>query len=131
MMGLVNDINSTPDTYEELVKIFVAKLPKGYKKIDIVADCYRSLKLFKKGVDGNQADKIIIPSLRSRVHPDFKTTLWKNHENKAQMIELIFQYIQTETLQCLELLGSQEIVLSSKDDCLKIWLSDDNVTIDP
>ena len=69
MMGLINDITSSPDTYEELAKIFVAKLPKGYKKIDIVTDC--SPKLFKNGVDGNQADKIITPSLQSRAHPDF------------------------------------------------------------
>ena len=78
-----------------------------------MADCYRSPKLFKK------ADKIIIPSLQSRVNPDFKTTLLKNRENKAQMIELIFEYIQTEALLCLELLGLQEIILSSEDDCLK------------
>ena len=31
-MGLIDDINSIPDIYEELAKIFVAKLPKGYKK---------------------------------------------------------------------------------------------------
>ena len=127
MMGLINDITFIPDTYEELAKIFVAKLPKGYKRIDIVADCYRSPNLFYNGGDDTQADKVIIPSLQSRVRPDFNATLLKN----CELIELIFEYIQTEALQCLELLGSQEIVLSSQDDCRKIQLSDDNVTIDP
>ena len=38
IIGLINYITSSPDTYEELEKIFVAKLPKGYKIIDIVTD---------------------------------------------------------------------------------------------
>ena len=80
MIELINDITSSSDTYEELAKIFIAKLQKGYKRIDIVADCYRSPKLFKNDVDGNQIDKIIIRSVQSTVHPDFKTTLLKQRE---------------------------------------------------
>ena len=30
MMGLVNNIKSIPDTYDELAKLFVDNLPKGY-----------------------------------------------------------------------------------------------------
>ena len=101
MMELINDITSSSGTYEELAKIFKAKLQKGYKRIDIVADCYRSLKLFKNGVDGNQTDEIIIRSVQSRVHPGFKTTLLKNRENKARMVEFIFEYMQIKTLQCV------------------------------
>ena len=81
MIELINDITSSSDTYEELAQIFIAKLQKGYKTIDIVADCYRSPKPFKNGVDGNQTDKIIIRSVQSRVHPDFKTTLLKHSAN--------------------------------------------------
>lgn len=47
------------------------------------------------------------------------------------MVELIFEYMQIKILQCVQLLDSQEIVLSSKDDYLKIKLSDNNVTIGP
>lgn len=39
IIGLINYITFSPDTYEELEKIFVAKLPKGYKIIDIVTEC--------------------------------------------------------------------------------------------
>ena len=46
------------------------------------------------------------------------------------MIELNFEYIQAEALQFLELLDSKETVLFSEDNCLKIQLSDDNVTIE-
>ena len=86
MMGLVNLITSLPDTYEELAKVFVERLPKGYNRIDVLADSYRSVKLYKNGVDGDQADKILIPSLQSRVHPNFMTTVLKNRENKARLI---------------------------------------------
>ena len=127
MMGLINDITSSPDIYEELAKIFIAKLPKVYKIIDIV---YRPLNLFENDVHGNQVDKIIIPSLQSRVHPYFKTTLLKNRQNTARTIESIFEYMHAEALQYLELLDSQETVLSSKDDCHKIQ-PPNNVTIDP
>lgn len=120
ILRLIDDVTSSPRTHEELTKILVVKLPKGYKKIDIVADCYRSPKLFKNGVGGNQADESIIPSLQSRVHPDFKTTLLYNHGNKTGMIELIFDYTKTEALQYLELLDSQGIVLPSEDECHKI-----------
>ena len=61
MMGLINDITFSPDIYEELAKIFIAKLQKVYKIIDIV---YRSPNLFESDVDGNQVDKIIIQSLQ-------------------------------------------------------------------
>ena len=47
MMILINDITSSPDTYEELAKMYVEKLSKEYKIIDVVADYYRSSKLFK------------------------------------------------------------------------------------
>ena len=68
IMGVVNLITSVPDTYEELSMVFLAKLPRGYRRIDIVADSYTSV--FKNGVVGDQADKILIPSLKSRVHPE-------------------------------------------------------------
>lgn len=47
------------------------------------------------------------------------------------MFELILEDIQSEALQCSELIGSQEIALSSEYDNRKIQLLDDNVTIDP
>ena len=54
MMGLVDLITSIPDTYEELAQMFVERLPKGYKRLDIVSDSYKSVKLYKNGIDGKQ-----------------------------------------------------------------------------
>ena len=72
MMGLVNVLTPIPDTYEDLAKSFVSRLPIGYRRVDIVADSYEAVKLYKNGVPGDKAEKILIPSLQSRVHPDFK-----------------------------------------------------------
>ena len=63
MMGLINNVSSISDTYEDLAKLFVKKLPKCYKRIHIVADCYKYVRPFKSSVDGNQLEKILIPSL--------------------------------------------------------------------
>ena len=46
MMELINNISSIPDIYKDLVKLSVKKLPKCYKRIDIVADCYKYVRLF-------------------------------------------------------------------------------------
>ena len=89
MMGLMNIITPIPYTYEELAERFVEMLPRGYMRIDVVADNYTSVKLYKNGVPGDQTDKILIPSLHSRVHPDFRTTILKNRENKVRLIQLI------------------------------------------
>ena len=94
MMGVINVIKSIPDTYKELAEVFVGNLPRGYRRIDVVADSYGSVKLFKNCVVGNQADKILIPSLKSRVHPDYSSVVLKNRENKTRLVELIFEYIE-------------------------------------
>ena len=131
MMGVVNLITSVPDTYEELAKVFVNNLPKGYRRIDIAADSYGSVRLFKRGENGDQADKILIPSLKSRVHPQYSTTVLKNRDNKARLVELIFEYIERNARACFETLHSAEIVLSSEDKCITIKLSANSVTVNP
>ena len=127
MMGVMNILTQIPDTYEELAERFVEMLPRGYERIDVVADKYTSVKLHKHGVPGDQFDKILIPSLHSRVHPEFKTTVMKNRENKARLIQLIFEHIKANALNCLEALGSSTMVLSSEDECVSLRRSDDDV----
>ena len=41
LMALIRTISPIPVTYAELVKILVDRLPKGYRRIDIIADTYR------------------------------------------------------------------------------------------
>lgn len=127
MMGVINILTQIPDTYEELAERFVGMLPRGYERIDVVADKYTSVKLHKHGVPGDQFDKILIPSLHSRVHPEFKTMVLKNRENKVRLIQLIFEHIKTNALSCLEALGSSTMVLSSEDECVSLRRSDNDV----
>ena len=123
MMGLMHTLTKQPETYEDLAKKFVSNLPKGYERIDVVADSYNSVKLFKKGDHVNQSEKIFIPSLNSKVAPDFKKLL-RNRDNKARLIQLIFEYMKHSGAQCLDILDSKQIVLSSEDECITIELSD-------
>ena len=44
---------------------------------------------------------------------------------------MIFEYIKTKPLECFETLDSQEIVLSSEDECVNMQLSDGVVTVNP
>ena len=57
----------------------------------MVANSYVAVKLYKNGAPGDQADKVLILSLLSRVNSDSKGTTLRNRENKACLIELIFQ----------------------------------------
>ena len=41
LMALIQTVSSVPVTYAELVKTLVSHLPKGYWRVDIVADTYR------------------------------------------------------------------------------------------
>ena len=123
MMGLMHTLTKQPETYEDLAKKFVSNLPKGYERRDVVADSYNSVKLFKKGDHVNLSGKIFIPSLNSKVAPDFKKLL-RNRDNKARLIQLIFEYMKHSGAQCLDILDSKQIVLSSEDECITIELSD-------
>ena len=132
MMGMVRS-TSIPDTYEKLAEQFASRLPKGYFRTDIVADSYQSARLSKNGRYHEETPgKIIIPSIFARVHPDFKTIVLKNPENKARLVELIFQFIKSNSLECFQLLQTRVIVLSSEDECVKLELNDQNdVSLQP
>ena len=52
-----------------------------------------------------------------------------NGENKARLIELIFEYIKEESKRCFEILGTNMIVLSSESGCVKVVHTEDQDTI--
>ena len=124
MMGVINVIKTTPDTYQELAEVFVGCLPKYYREVDVVADSHDSVKLFKDAVADDHAEKILIPSLKSRVHANYSTVVLRNRDNKTRLVELIFEYITNNTETCFQKLESKEIVLSSAERCVKITSSD-------
>ena len=89
LMALIRTILPIPMTYAELVKILVDRLPKGYRRIDIIADTYRekSLKNNEKDCRG-VSKKVIVCSALSKIPRNFSDFL-KNGDNKTRLIELI------------------------------------------
>ena len=89
LMALIRTISPIPVTYAELVKILVDRLPKGYRRIDIIADTYRekSLKYNERDRRG-VSNKVIVRSALSKIPRNFSDFL-KNGEYKTRLIELI------------------------------------------
>ena len=73
-----------PQTYYEFTWKFLGSLPKGYKRVDLVADTYReiSIKNGERQKRGTSAH-LIIHSSQSKLPREFKNFL-KNGENKTR-----------------------------------------------
>ena len=82
-----------PDTFEHLTLIILSSIPKGYERVDLVADTYResSIKTSERKIRG-MSSKVIVKSAKTKVPRDFNSFLM-NSDNKIQMIDLIFNYI--------------------------------------
>ena len=114
-----------PDTYEEFVIKFLHSIPKGYARIDIVADTYRekSIKSSERNKRGNlESQKIMINSEKSKMPRDFQKFL-RNGDNKSRLIELIFEYVINHRSKCLQIVKSNKIVLSGDCFCKEVTLS--------
>ena len=111
-MALYRTILPIPVTYAELVKILVDRLPKGYRRIDIVADTYR-----EKSLKNNERDrrgvsnKVIVRSALSKIPRNFSDFL-KNGDNKTRLIELIKDEFVKHSHDYLQLLSSEVIYFS-------------------
>ena len=72
LMALIRTISPILVTYAELVKMLVDRLPKGYRRIDIIADAYR-----EKSLKNNERDrrgvsnKVIVRSALSKIPRNF------------------------------------------------------------
>ena len=108
-MALIRTILPIPVTYAELVKILVDRLPKGYRRIDIIADTCR-----EKSLKNNERDrrgvsnKVIVRSAPSKIPRNFSDFL-KNGENKTRLIELIKDEFVKHLHDYLQLLSSEVI----------------------
>ena len=91
----------------------MVSLPKGYKRVDLVADTYReiSIKNGERHERGTSA-LFIINFPQSKLPREFKNFV-KNGENKPRLIELIFQVISQESSRALQMLKCDKI------SCLK------------
>ena len=66
-----------------------------------------------------QSEKIHIASLLSKVPSDFHNRILRKSDNKKRIFELIFEYIERQSI-FLELLGSSIIILSYENKCILV-----------
>ena len=45
MIALINTILNKSSTYSEFAELFVNDIPKGYGRVDITADCYKTMSI--------------------------------------------------------------------------------------
>ena len=111
---------SVHETFEELSMKFLQSLPKGYARLDIVADTYRkaSIKSSERRKRGSSA-KILIGSIKSKVPRDMNKFM-VNDENKTSLIKLIFNFIIDQKEQVLRMLKMEMLILSGDDESFTV-----------
>ena len=99
----------------------VPYIPKGYGRIDFVADYYfeNSIKASERLKHGISTKVIVEPS-KSKIPMDFSSSLLLCGENKTRLIELIFQTTEDEKDEIQDLLQSEEIVISREEVSRKL-----------
>ena len=122
-MTLVRITTQVPDTFEDLAMKLISFLPKGFKRIDLVADSYvqNSIKDAERANRG-QSSRIILKSALSKIPREFFKFL-SNGEDKTRMIELIFETLQRKKAAVLNTLRTTKIIVSREDHCQSILLS--------
>ena len=110
LMALIRTVSPIPSTYGQLVRKLVDYLPKGYRRVDIIADTYRECSLksneqHSRGV----SDKVIVASASSKIPRNF-TDFLKNGENKTSIIELIKEEFIKNSKDYLDVLKSDMII---------------------
>jgi len=121
MMSQVRScMTSLPDSYEEFILNFLRTLPKGFHRVDIVADCYRnnSIKSSER-IKRGDSEKVIIGSLFSRLPRDMNKFLM-NNDNKNSLIKLIFRFIRDNRARVLQMLQTETIILSGDSECYNV-----------
>ena len=64
--------------------------------------------------------KLSLLSSKSKIPIDFSSSFLLYGENKTRLIELIFQTMEDEKDEILDLLQSEEIVISREEVCRKL-----------
>ena len=95
-------------------------IPKGYERIDIVADTYHEQSLknperLKRGT----LSRVMVQSALSKMPRNIKDFL-KNGENKSRLIELIQDVLIENKEEILGMLKCQEIMFSMDKVCRRI-----------
>ena len=125
LIAAIRTITDIPSTYFDLTWKLLASLPKGYQRVDIVADTYKptSIKIGERLKRGTSA-RLMISSPNSKVPRDFQNFL-KNGENKTRLIALIGEVIAENSGRAMKLLKCERIIYSMDSCC---FLIDENGT---
>ena len=121
LMTLVLTITKIPDMFEELEWKMVSYIPKDYGRVDFVVDCYfeNSIKAYerlKRGI----STKVVVKFSKSTIPRVFSSSFLLCGKNKTRLIELNFQSMEDEKDEILDLLQSEEIVISREEVCRKL-----------
>ena len=82
-----------PETFKEFIIKFLQSFPKGYRRVDIVADTYRITSIKNQERDRRgKGSRVIIGSLKSKVRDINRFLL--NGENKTALINMTFDFIK-------------------------------------
>ena len=124
LMALVRLMKEIPETFEELALKILSFIPKGFLRVDIVADCYfeNSIKGAERKKRGSSSN-IIIKSSKSKVPREF-TKFLSCGANKTRMIQLFFEIWTERKLYCLNLLRAPQMILSREEQCISLTLGD-------
>ena len=120
---IIGCIATVPETYEDLAWSLIKMVPKNYPWVDIVADTYRNSSL--KNQERNRrgiSEKVMISSSKSKIPRDF-TNFLANNENKNNMILTIFEVYEDNRAKTLNVVKTNELILSGDIQCFKITLS--------
>ena len=109
IIASVRTMKEIQETFECLAWQLIKLLTSDYKCVDIAADTYQenSIKSMERK-DQRYASKILAKSAKSKISRDFDSFLSSN-DNKAKVIELIFETIIKEKLKFLNILRTIEV----------------------
>ena len=122
-MAMVRSLPGLYNTYHDLAFKLFDMLPKGYERIDIIADTYQknSLKDPERNKRGTSA-KVMVQSAQSKIPRNFSEFL-KNGENETRLTELIKDVLIANKEDVLRNLSCQSIFFSMDKICYHITAS--------
>ena len=122
-MALIRTMSNLPETFEGLASRVIKSVPTGFKRVEIIADCYfeNSIKNSERMKRGTST-KILVKSSKSKIPRDFSKFL-QSGDNKTRLVELIFQSIQDDRVQVLNSLRTNQLILSGENCCWLLGLS--------
>lgn len=123
MIAQYRSITNVPESFEDLIVQFLNAIPKSYDRVDIIADCYRSVSI-KSGEREKRGSstKVFVASVKSKVPRDI-AKFFSCGDNKTQLIDLTFQFIMENPAKSLSILKTNSIILSGDNICHEVRLN--------